>query len=82
MIRWAYLLGLWTGLSACVGGATEDLSSLADKPALPFSVLVTGGGFVAPHVNGGADAARARLRAGFRQSTTRFSSSAPSAARF
>jgi hypothetical protein len=46
-IRWLGLSCLVvSGLTSCVSTTSEDLSSLAAKPALPFSVLITGGGFV------------------------------------
>ena len=35
-------------LGSCVFSPAEDLASLALRPALPYSVLITGGGFVQP----------------------------------
>ena len=42
--RW--LLWLCVLLPSCATSAFEELSALADKPPLPYSVLVTGGAFV------------------------------------
>ena len=42
------LLAIPLLLGGCVVTPDEDLASLALRPALPYSVLITGGGFVQP----------------------------------
>ncbi len=48
MIRRAVFLFCVGNFGSCTVSAFEELSSLAEKPPLPYSVLITGGGFVLP----------------------------------
>ena len=52
-LRCVYVL-LFAGFAGCATTAVEELSSLAEKPPLTYSVLLTGGGFV--HWQAGAEA--------------------------
>lgn len=58
--RVRFALAWVAAMGACRSPIGADLSSLADRPALPCSVLVTGGAFVEPSRTTAGDGPRAR----------------------